>query len=61
MQPTEYNFWITQKARRFGYSIAAREYALRILSNGRRQYQLKRIKSRLRVSFIGYSYNIKFK
>lgn len=52
-------YWIMQKARRFGYNQSYQNWLQELLNRSRRQYKLKRIKSRLRVSFIGYSYNTK--
>ncbi len=44
--------------RRYGNSWRQRQYLMQILNSARKQYKLKRVKSRLRVSFIGYSYNV---
>ena len=50
---------IFSKGRRKGMSDTYFKYVMEVLSTAKKQYQLKRIKSRLRVSFIGYSYYTK--
>jgi len=46
--------------REFGKPISFDNIKVQVISSPKKVYQLKRIKSRLRVSFIGYSYNIKY-
>lgn len=50
---------IFSKGRRKGMTDTYHKHFMKIISNPRKQYKLIRVKSRLRVSFIGYSYNIK--
>ena len=56
---TSFNL-IFGKARRLGFTNGYNIFLMGLMSKVKRQYKLKRIKSRLRVSFIGYSYNVRY-